>query len=83
MLVPVPRPLKRDELKHERWRRRIGRACSVSGKRIQEALLNEGRGFTAADTIRIGGWVSDGSLCRGEEKRTMRVSLNGRFKSIT
>jgi hypothetical protein len=22
-------PLKRDELKHERWRRRIGRACSV------------------------------------------------------
>ena len=29
ILVPDLRPLKPDELKHERWRRRIGRACSV------------------------------------------------------
>jgi hypothetical protein len=28
-LMLVGPPLKRDELKHERWRRRIGRACSV------------------------------------------------------
>jgi hypothetical protein len=26
-LIPIGPPLKRDELKHERWRRRVGRAC--------------------------------------------------------